>query len=318
VGRGRAATLAGAVLGLLVSSTAATAHAYCRTTTCDVDKAAGDCTWDDDNCATAGKPLYWPDSCGWFGIQKDASVKRKISYQKMHDAVVQAFDTWSKAKCDGGAPSFAMQDTDVLYGPVECNQHEFNKKAANASAWMFRDDSWPYVGTMTTIALTTLSVDIRTGRILDADVEINSFGTNITTSDTNIGADLESIVMHESGHFLGLAHSAVMSATMFPNYPGIAIRSLDPDDEQGICKAYPPGDAPTCGQPEPLYGFSKYCGGVNPSTEPEPVQDPTKGCAIGLGTSSGKGTALVGLALAICLIARLRQPSTARRWRAPK
>jgi hypothetical protein len=308
VGLGKgAATVAGAVLGLTVWLHPSTAGAYCRTTTCDVDSAEGDCTWDENKCATSGEPLFWPDHCGWFGIQKDGSRRRNISYQTFHDAVANAFGKWAKANCGGGAvPSFAIQDTDEMYGAIECAKHEFNKHAANASVWMFLDDGWPYVGTTTTIALTTLSVDIKTGRILDADVEINSFGTNITTSDVNIGADLDSIVTHESGHFLGLAHSAVTSSTMYPNYPGIAIRSLDPDDERGICEAYPPSDAPTCPEPEPLYGFSKYCDGVNPVTQPKTG---SKGCAVALGAPSGTASALLGLALASGLAARRRRRS---------
>jgi MYXO-CTERM domain-containing protein len=307
--RGGVATAAGAVLGFAVSLHASTASAYCRTTTCDVDNAAGDCSWDADKCATSGAPLYWPDSCGWFGIQKDGSPKRHISYETFHSTVVNAFGKWAKANCGGGAvPSFALEDTDELYGPVECAKHEFNKHAANASTWMFLDDGWPYVGATTTIALTTLSVDIKTGRILDADVEINSFGTNITTSDVNVGADLDSIVTHESGHFLGLAHSAVGMSTMFPNYPGIAIRSLHPDDEEGICAAYPPSKPPVCGQPEPLYGFSKECGGANPVTQPEPSgSDKTNGCAVALGAPSGAPTTLIGLALVSGLAARRRR-----------
>jgi hypothetical protein len=309
VGLGSGRTTAAAVIGLSVAFHAATASAYCRTTTCDVDDAQEGCSWDDNGCATSGEPLYWPDSCGWFGIQKDGSAKRKISYETMHESVTNAFAKWSKANCGKGTvPSFEMQDTDGLYGPVVCAGHEFNKKAANASAWMFLDDSWPYVGTTTTIALTTLSVDIKTGRILDADVEINSFGTNITTSDVNIGADLDSIVTHESGHFLGLAHSAVMSSTMFPNYPGIAIRSLDPDDEAGICAAYPPSTPPVCGQPEPLYGFSAYCNGVNPATQPE-KETLKKNCAVSLGTISGAASAWIGVALAGGLAARRRRRS---------
>lgn len=303
-------TVAGAIFGLIVWLHASTANAYCRTTTCDVDNAEGGCTWDDNNCATSGESLYWPDSCGWFGVQKDGSAKRKISYDTLHSAVVNAFGKWSKADCGGGAvPSFALQDTDTLYGPIECATHEFNKHAANASTWMFKDDGWPYVGTTTTIALTTLSVDIKTGRILDADVEINSFGTNITTSDTNVGADLDSIVTHESGHFLGLAHSAVASSTMFPNYPGIAIRSLDPDDEEGICAVYPPSAPPVCSEPEPLYGFSRYCGGINPSSKPDPAaaSGGSKGCAVGPASPSGAASALTALALAGALAARRRR-----------
>lgn len=286
---------------------ARTASAWCRTTTCDVQMSDPGCSWDSNNCATAGKPLFWPDSCGWFGVQKDGSPKRNISYTTFHSLVSNAFEKWSKASCAGGkVPSFKMTDTDLLYGPVVCSTIEFNKNAANASAWMFRDDSWPYVGGSSTIALTTLSVDIPTGRILDADVEINSYRTDITTSDTNVGADLDSIVTHESGHFLGMAHSAVQDATMFANYSPstTSIRNLSPDDEAGICAAYPPANLPACGPPEPIYGFSKYCKGADPSTQPVGTSKTT--CAVALGSSSTSHGALIAAAITAVTL-RLRR-----------
>jgi MYXO-CTERM domain-containing protein len=308
------ARVAGVTLGLGVWLATGTASAFCRTTTCDVDNAQANCTWDSNNCATSGAPLFWPSSCGWFGVQKDGSPLRKITYDTLHAAVVNAFHKWSVVDCGGGrVPSFEMQDTDVLYGPVECANHEFNndknKVTGNASAWMFRDGGWPYVGSTTTIALTTLSVEISTGRILDADVEINSFGTNITTSDTNVGADLESVVTHEAGHFLGLAHSAVRDATMFANYSpsSISIRNLSVDDEQAICTAYPAAMPPTCGPPEPIYGFSKYCGGVNRSTLPVGGSSSKSGCAVGTPRVATNDTALAALLVAGAATLRRRR-----------
>ena len=257
----------------------------------------------------AGDPLFWPSSCAWFGVQKDGSPKRHITYETLHTAVSNAFDKWAKADCGGGrVPSFTMQDTDELYGPVVCAKHEFNKTAANACAWMFRDSDWPYNDPTTTIALTTLSVEISTGRILDADVEINSFATNITTSDVNVGADLDSVVTHEAGHFLGMAHSAVRDATMYRNYSpaSTSIRVLSTDDQDGICEAYPDGAPPeSCGPPEPLYGFSKNCAGADPSTAPVSGEKKSS-CAIGNPATTGNGAAALS-ALLVAGVAALRR-----------
>jgi hypothetical protein len=294
-----------AALGMFL--TARGALAFCRTTTCDVDMAQNDCTWDDNMCAMSGHPLFWPDSCAWFGVQQDGSARRHITYATFHSLVANAFKKWSKANCGGGTvPSFEMTDTDTLYGPIVCADREFNKNAANASVWMFRDNDWPYTGGSTTIALTTLSVDIPTGRILDADVEINSYRTNITTSDTDVVADLDSIVTHESGHFLGLAHSPVQDATMFANYSpsSITIRDLATDDQKGICTAYPPSTAPACGPPEPIYGFSRYCNGANPSTSPVGTSKTT--CAVAMGAESDGRAALVVAAVTAAAV-RLRR-----------
>jgi MYXO-CTERM domain-containing protein len=267
------------------------------------------CTWDSDGCATAGKFLFWPSSCAWFGVQQDGSPKRKVPYAEAHDAIANAFVKWGKAKCSGGTPSFAMDDTDDMCGgPPVCNVHEFHKDTANASVWMFRDDGWPYVGATTTIALTTLSVEIKSGRIFDADVEINSFGTDITTSDTNVVADLDSIVTHEAGHYLGLAHSPDPESTMYASYSpaSVSIRSLSPDDEAAICAAYPPKSTPTeCGPPEPLFGYSRYCNGANPCTKPI-AEDTTRSCAVALASKKPGGAAALLALLALGLRRRRR------------
>ncbi len=112
-----------------------------------------------------------------------------------------------------------------------------------------------------TLALTSMTYDDITGEIFDADVEINSANNLITTGDTNIGADLVSIVTHEAGHFLGLAHSEKATATMFGNYsPGDPfMRDLDPDDVAAICAAYPQGRPVASSSCEPRRGFTKQC-----------------------------------------------------------
>jgi hypothetical protein len=63
------------------------------------------------------------------------------------------------------------------------------------------------------------------GQILDADIYFNpsDFRTTFATPSalpSNLAAyDLESVLTHELGHFLGFSHSAVWSAIMFPFAP---------------------------------------------------------------------------------------------------
>jgi hypothetical protein len=310
-GKAASALAAAATVSLLSLN----AGAFCRTTTCDVGGAAADCTSDANGCATSGKPLFWASECGWYGVQKDGSPKLHITYDMFHSIVVKAFGKWAAADCGSGAhPSFSMTDTDVLYAPAACNKQEFNKDAANASIWMFRDNDWPYQGASSTIALTTLTVNTKTGEILDADVEVNSFRTSISTSNTVVTADLESIVTHESGHFLGLAHSSDPQASMFKSYSPstISIRTLAPDDVAGICEVYPPGNAPSCPEPSPLTGFSLECGGVNPVTKPVPptTSSSSKSCSMApLGSRAPAWPSLVLVAMvAAARVRRRRAP----------
>src|SRR5262249_52117235 len=79
--------------------------------------------------------------------------------------------------------------------------------------------------------------------------------------------NLEAVITHEVGHFLGLAHSADMNSIMFAHYHANATE-LTPDDIQGICAIYPPDHTRITSAgvvPEdpcsvtPRHGFSTEC-----------------------------------------------------------
>ena len=246
-----------------------------------------------------------------------------ISYDTFHSIVTKAFAKWASVDCGGGRhPSFGLQDTDELYGAVVCDQHEYNQQIANnqppanASTWLFRTTDWPpsYSGV---IALTTLTIDKRDGQILDADVEVDGTaspvtgGPQITTSETSIGDEksLDAIVTHESGHFLGLAHSLNRDATMFYAYSD-GTETLERDDVTGICTVYPGTSKPACEEPAPLSGFSRYCGGVNPSTSPYPRANAGAGCSIGPSERSTSTWWLVAPAVLGLAAARRRRSRT--------
>src|SRR5581483_9427339 len=107
----------------------------------------------------------------------------------------------------------------------------------------------PYNDGVNTLALTTLTFNADTGQILDADIELNTRTGQITTS-TPVGPgdyDLQSILTHETGHFLGLAHSGHPEAVMFSQYKpqSTSMRMLVQDDIDGICSVYGTSMRPT-------------------------------------------------------------------------
>lgn len=244
-------------LALAVVAVAPPAQAYCRTTTCGPAEcqASPECAY----CLDGGLPLYWPGGCASFSAQGNGSPLRSVSAATTGQLVESALAQWIGVDCGGGAkPSLAIYRTqDVI-----CDRQEYNQDSPNANVWMYRDDFWPYAGSGSTLALTTVTYNVKTGEIYDADVEINSIEVPLTVGDTQVQADLASIVTHEAGHFLGLSHSCDKLATMYASYEygKTGLRSLEGDDVSGICSAYPPGNDTTVCDPTPRHGFSSECG----------------------------------------------------------
>lgn len=302
----------------------ATAGAFCRTTTCDAADPTGDCAFDAHGCSTKSIPLAWPTQCISFGVQKDGSPLRGITYQTMDRTMQTAFGQWTGTQCAGSAgapaghPSFKMWDL----GELDCGEAEFSKTAPNANTVLFRDKDWPYVGVGSTLALTTITFELKKGTILDADIEVNSFATPLTTSDQAPGNDLQAIVTHEAGHFLGLAHSSVSDATMYASYtPGdLSFRTLADDDHAAICTVYPPGRTDgTCNGPTPLNGFSRSCAADNPASTKSGLSGTDSGqsggCAVGVrgGSSRRSSSGALSLAALGLVAARRRRARVASR-----
>jgi hypothetical protein len=271
--------LAAAALATLVAAPAP-ARAFCRTTTCEPSCGPDPAC---PSCLVGGLPLYWPGGCVSFSVRDAGSARSGIASGTVSSLVTAAFARWIGVACGGGGtPGIQVFD----FGATSCGVPEFDKQGPNANVWMFRDDQWPHAGSQ--LALTTVTYGIDTGKLYDADVEINSAENELTVGDGAIVWDLESIIVHEAGHFLGLAHSCAPGATMAPSFgPGdTSLRTLALDDVQAICSVYPPGSANTACDPTPRNGLATDCSGSSSggggSYGSQQSAAETKGCSCGL------------------------------------
>lgn len=267
---------------------ASSAQAFCRKTTCELSPTPSGCTNSrgTGSCIIEGLPLFWRSPCLSFSVQRDGSKTSGISARVLQNAVRQAFDNWTSVTCSqGGNPTLAV----ASYPRAVCSEVGFREGGPNQNLWVFRDSDWgSSVGAEDAIALTTLTVNEKTGEILDADVELNAENYQFTTGDENIDKDLLGVVQHESGHVLGLDHTVSDTSTMGPSYVrGSTVqRTLQPDDVEAICAVMPPGEFPEACDPEPLGGFSTEC--AAPSTE-------HGCCAVAPGMAEARKASLFGL-----------------------
>jgi hypothetical protein len=128
----------------------------------------------------------------------------------------------------------------VDLGAVACATPGFNPSGANQHVIVFHDDEWPYEDSLSTLARTTVTFDVDTGEILDSDIEINEFQHRIVVSPQKGEYSLVQVLTHETGHFIGIAHTPVSAATMYYAYNASNKGDLVSDDVEAVCTIYGP------------------------------------------------------------------------------
>lgn len=177
----------------------------------------------------------------WFALDRGVP---QVTANQFQAAVARAFATWEAV-------------------PTASITFQF---AGFTGAEPFDDDDLSVLGFVPepemerVLGATSFIVDVVTGEIVESDVFFNAvFPWSVAEGGEPGRVDLESVAVHEIGHFVGLGHSALgetealpgggrrvlgSGAVMFPiamSRGNTADRRLQPDDIAGVSALYPGG-----------------------------------------------------------------------------
>lgn len=210
----------------------------------------------------------------------------EVDERAIDDALALALDAWSGVPCSDLVLSAGTPTEQRLVG---FDWHDGSGSPDNQNILVFRNDratdpldAW--VHTLGAIAITTVTFDTTTGRLVDADIEMNDTAFDFTACDPEdpaclVGFDVANTLTHEIGHVVGLDHPpsnapGATEATMFASAPrgDTAKRTLATDDELGLCALYPaddpvPGECYGVGRPQATVRFEATgCGAADTGT----------------------------------------------------
>jgi len=214
------------------------------------------------------------------------------------EAVTAGFDAWNGA---AGAAWQASNLGETDEREIGIAVDDEGNPRGNVNLIVLQTATWDH--SSIALGVTTPVFEAATGEIVTADMELNGVGGKrwMTGETTDPDAyDVQNVVTHEAGHFLGLDHPPCFSdgsylpecarATMFASSaPGERQkRELADDDVAAIAAAYPAASEPSCTAPAPGFFHARtlsqtapvasaadcprpdaFCGGaVTPPTRP--------------------------------------------------
>ncbi len=139
----------------------------------------------------------------------DSSLERIGPIDKVERAIIESFETW-RTKTDLPIDFYFVRSNCAKAGYVSGKDNS-NCLMASTSKKMWAS----HTGDRGAIAVVTYSpVD---GEIIDGDIVYNAADWDWNLDANEKGTlSFRSVTTHEIGHLMGLAHSSVVEATMFP------------------------------------------------------------------------------------------------------
>ena len=157
-----------------------------------------------------------------------STIPPDLVVEDVIEAIHLAFQAWEQAS--NYTVSFIYDGTTEIAAaePID----------GNVVYWI--NSSWPHPSNR--MANTKTHVD-PTGKIVGADLQFN--GEHFSWSTSAVGEsgkkDVQNVATHEAGHIIGIGHSDVSEAAMWPLIPDAEItkRSLEDDDIEAVSFIFP-------------------------------------------------------------------------------
>jgi hypothetical protein len=180
--------------------------------------------------------LFWADRT--IPIELASTSSTDVAPADLHASLLRSLATWSDPDCSDIQLTDAGEALGLGTNLVDGRRDGLNRVVV-------RQTDWPEDVGPETLALTTIAYDVPTGRILDADIDLNATTHRFTVVDPPPpdADDLENTLTHETGHLLGFAHVSDPEATMFVSaeLAETLKRDLAADDLLALCETYGTG-----------------------------------------------------------------------------
>ncbi len=169
-----------------------------------------------------GKNLAWSNPTVNWRLNSNGSDD--ISDGSFEPAIEHAFQTWQDV--NGSNIAFVRGADTTAVNPAG-STHIVAFDESNVSGYFPTGSG--------IVAITPISYNTSTGAILDADILFNGSQFTFSTDGSPGSFDVQDVITHEIGHFIGLDHSPQVAGTMWPYVsPGQWLhRSLTADEESG-------------------------------------------------------------------------------------
>lgn len=183
---------------------------------------------------SSGSELSWGNA-GNISIVINDAGSADVADASDEVALQNAIAAWNDAN---GHVAQLVENT----SPAQKGRTDWASSSVHLMLFDEANTSGYFPGGSGTVALTPIWF-YNNGTISDADILFNGKNFTFTTQGTGGAFDIQDVATHELGHFLGLDHSGVAGASMYPYVDPTVIlhRSLSADDVAGMRAMYPDG-----------------------------------------------------------------------------